>query len=197
MRIDSEVLLLSHLPRKYAFIFTDNRIVHHDAEQGWPATLSLDRFDALLVVDTGTWSQLPGLKERIATWNVPKLVLDHHLTQEDWADLMRGVDLSAEHIALPAHARRGAVIKSEPGKTKISIRLDNRVLDYFRSIADAAGGGSYQTLINDALLAHIQQKSMLEAVRQVVREEVARTAAVGQKARRQRQARARRAETVG
>jgi uncharacterized protein (DUF4415 family) len=95
------------------------------------------------------------------------------------------------------HARRGAVIKAEPGKTKISIRLDNRVLDHFRSIVEAAGGGSYQTLINDALLAHIQQKSMLEAVRQVVREEVAGTATVRQKARRQRQARARRAETVG
>ena len=95
------------------------------------------------------------------------------------------------------HARRGAVIKAEPGKTKISIRLDNRVLDYFRSIVEAAGGGSYQTLINDALLAHIQQKSMLEAVRQVVREEVAGTATVRQKVRRQRQARARRAQTVG
>jgi hypothetical protein len=72
---------------------------------------------------------------------------------------------------------------------------DNRVLDYFRSIVEAAGGGSYQTLINDALHAHIQQKSILEAVRQVVREELAGTATVRQKPRRQRQVRARRAET--
>jgi phosphoesterase RecJ-like protein len=83
--VETEVLLLSHLPRKYAFIFQDNSIVHHDAEKEWPASLSLDRFDALLVVDTGTWSQLPGLKERISGWNVPKIVVDHHLTQEDWA----------------------------------------------------------------------------------------------------------------
>jgi phosphoesterase RecJ-like protein len=112
--IDAEVLLLSHLPRKYSFIFHENDIVSQDVEAGWPGEGSgvrvqgsgkaadassslnpetrplnplLDRFDALLVVDTGTWSQLPGLQERIAGWNVPKLVLDHHLTQQDWADV--------------------------------------------------------------------------------------------------------------
>jgi phosphoesterase RecJ-like protein len=41
----------------------------------------------LLVADTGTWSQLPGLRERIGNWQVPKVVIDHHLTQEDWADI--------------------------------------------------------------------------------------------------------------
>jgi len=83
--ISAEVLLLSHLPSKYGFIFHENQIPFHDAEAGWPTGLELDAFDALLVVDTGTWSQLPGLKERILPWDRPKLVLDHHLTQEDWA----------------------------------------------------------------------------------------------------------------
>ena len=32
-------------------------------------------------------------------------------------------------------AKRGAVVKPEPGKTKISIRLDNAVLQYFRNVA--------------------------------------------------------------
>ncbi len=72
-----------------------------------------------------------------------------------------------------SHAKRGAVIKPEPGKTKISIRLDNAVLEYFRAAVNEAGGGNYQTLINDALLAYIQQRSVLEAVRQIVREELA------------------------
>jgi hypothetical protein len=45
-------------------------------------------------------------------------------------------------------------------------------LDYFRDIVEQAGGGNYQTLINDALMAYIQQQSMLEAVRQAVREEL-------------------------
>jgi phosphoesterase RecJ-like protein len=84
--ISAEVLLLSHLPTKYSFIFKDHGIVHHDAEKAWPASLDLKQFDLLLVCDTGTWSQLPGLKERVQDWQVPKLVLDHHLTQEDWAD---------------------------------------------------------------------------------------------------------------
>lgn len=86
--IDAEVLLLSHLPRKYAFVYQDFGIPYHDVEKGWPeAGFPFDRYDALLVADTGTWSQLPGLEERIGNWRVPKLVLDHHLTQQDWADV--------------------------------------------------------------------------------------------------------------
>ena len=70
------------------------------------------------------------------------------------------------------NAKRGPVVPPEPGKTKISIRLDNRVLDYIRDIVEKAGGGNYQTLINDALVEYIQQQSMLEAVRKVLREEL-------------------------
>ena len=71
-----------------------------------------------------------------------------------------------------SRARRGPVIQPEPGKTKISIRLDNRVLDHFRSIVEKAGGGNYQTLINDALVGCIERQSVLDAVRTVVREEL-------------------------
>ena len=70
------------------------------------------------------------------------------------------------------NAKRGPVIPPELGKTKISIRLDNHVLEYFRSVVEKAGGGNYQTLINDSLVEYIQQQSMLEAVREVVREEI-------------------------
>ena len=69
-------------------------------------------------------------------------------------------------------ARRGAVVPTEPGKTKISIRIDNAVIDYFRTQVERAGTGNYQTLMNDALLAFIQQRSVIDAVRQVVREEL-------------------------
>jgi uncharacterized protein (DUF4415 family) len=71
-----------------------------------------------------------------------------------------------------AGARRGPVIKSGPGKTKISIRLDNRIIDHFRAIVEKRGGGNYQTLINDALVGYIEQRSLLDVVRQVVREEL-------------------------
>jgi uncharacterized protein (DUF4415 family) len=71
-----------------------------------------------------------------------------------------------------SRAKRGAVVAAEPGKTKISIRLDNTVIEFFRAAVDRAGGGSYQTLINDALLEHVHRRSTLDAVRQVVREEL-------------------------
>jgi len=80
------------------------------------------------------------------------------------AEPYRAIDFS--------RAKRGPVVKPEPGKTKISIRVDNTVLEYFRTLVERAGGGNYQSLINDALLAHIHQRSMLEAVRQVVKEEL-------------------------
>lgn len=72
-----------------------------------------------------------------------------------------------------SQAKQGPVVKAESSKTKISIRLDNSVIEAFRRLADEAGGGNYQSLINDALVAYLHQRSMLEAVRQVVREELA------------------------
>ena len=90
-------------------------------------------------------------------------------------------------------AKRGPVIPLEPGKTKISIRLDNTVIEYFRRHVEEAGGGNYQTLINDSLIAFIGQRSVLDAVRQVVREELrAPKAAPRQVKRRQAAGRSRR-----
>ena len=91
------------------------------------------------------------------------------------AEPVRDLDLSK--------AKRGAVIKMEPGKTKISIRLDNTVIEYFRGAVEKAGSGNYQTLMNDALLAYIQQRNVLDAVRQVVREELAPARAKARPAR--------------
>lgn len=73
-------------------------------------------------------------------------------------------------------ARRGAVIPVPPGKTRITIRLDDDVLAWFREQVHAAGGGNYQTLINQALRRIMEQAGEpLEAVmRRVVREEIQR-----------------------
>lgn len=73
-----------------------------------------------------------------------------------------------------AGARRGAIVPAAPGKTKISIRLDNVVLEHFRRAAESAGGGSYQTMINDALTDWIDREALLGSVRRAVREEIAR-----------------------
>ena len=80
-------------------------------------------------------------------------------------------------------ARQGAVVKAEPGKTKISIRLDNAVIESFRALANQAGGGNYQTLINDALVSYLNQRTVLDAVRQVVREELREAKAVPRQTR--------------
>lgn len=71
-------------------------------------------------------------------------------------------------------AKRGPVLRAPRGKARITIRLDNEVLAWFRRQVDAAGGGNYQTLINEALRQHIaQREEPLEAIlRRVVREEL-------------------------
>ena len=75
-----------------------------------------------------------------------------------------------------SRGRRGAVIKTPPGKTRITIRIDDDILQWFREQVHAAGGGSYQTLINSALRDYICQKEQLieDTLRSVVREELVR-----------------------
>lgn len=52
-------------------------------------------------------------------------------------------------------ARRGAVAPVGKGKTRITIRIDDDILEWFRSEAHALGGASYQSLINEALRQHV------------------------------------------
>ena len=73
-------------------------------------------------------------------------------------------------------ARRGAPVKSVPGKTRITIRLDNEVIDWFRARVNEAGGGNYQSLINEALRAHIGRQDIEKTLRRVIREELERVA---------------------
>jgi len=72
--------------------------------------------------------------------------------------------------------KRGAVLKAPAGKTRITIRIDDDLLQWFRKQVHAAGGGSYQTLINTALRDHVGSKrEPLEAtLRRVLREELPR-----------------------
>jgi uncharacterized protein (DUF4415 family) len=73
-------------------------------------------------------------------------------------------------------AKRGPVIPVPKGKTRITIRLDNDVLEWFREQATRAGGGNYQSLINYALRQCLgRAHEPLEAtLRRVVREELRR-----------------------
>ena len=71
-------------------------------------------------------------------------------------------------------AKRGAVHPATPGKTRITIRLDDDVVQWFKAQVHAAGGGNYQTLINAALREHVEKaREPLEAtLRRVIREEL-------------------------
>ena len=68
--------------------------------------------------------------------------------------------------------KHGAVIPTPPGKTRITIRIDTEVLDWFREQVDAAGGGNYQTMMNDALREHMSGKAepFEETLRRVLEE---------------------------
>jgi uncharacterized protein (DUF4415 family) len=73
--------------------------------------------------------------------------------------------------------KRGAVAPVPSGKTRITIRLDNEVLDWFRKQVHEAGGGNYQSLINSALQDFVKRsREPLETtLRRVIREELRRT----------------------
>lgn len=73
-----------------------------------------------------------------------------------------------------SEAKRGPVATVPRGKSRITIRLDYDILDWFKAQVHAAGGGNYQTLINAALREHVStRREPLEAtLRRVIREEL-------------------------
>lgn len=74
-------------------------------------------------------------------------------------------------------AKRGAVVPVPRGKTRITIRIDDTILEWFRDQVDRAGGGNYQTMMNEALRQYIHEaKEPLEAtLRRVIREELSQS----------------------
>jgi len=70
--------------------------------------------------------------------------------------------------------KRGPVIAPDPGKVRITIRLDEDIIDWFREQVNAAGGGNYQTLINKALREYIEHRTeaLEKTLRRVIREEL-------------------------
>ncbi|MCW5850991.1 MAG: BrnA antitoxin family protein [Anaerolineae bacterium] len=74
-----------------------------------------------------------------------------------------------------SEGRRGAVLP-QIGKTRITIYLDNDVLEAFRTHAENTGSG-YQTLINRALREYLERFNGMTdetMLRRVVREELER-----------------------
>jgi len=73
---------------------------------------------------------------------------------------------------------RGPVIPPDPNKIRITIRLDADVIDYFKGQVQKAGGGNYQTMINNALREYLNKQQVPlneEILRRVIREELRST----------------------
>ena len=70
--------------------------------------------------------------------------------------------------------KRGAVVKADPNKIRMTIRLDGDIIDHFKKRVHDAGGGNYQTLLNDTLRQYIQSETELleDTLRKVIREEL-------------------------
>jgi uncharacterized protein (DUF4415 family) len=73
-------------------------------------------------------------------------------------------------------AKRGPVVPPDPNKLRITIRLDGDIIAYFKRKVHEAGGGNYQTLMNQALREHIEADAGpgVEKIRTVIREELRR-----------------------
>jgi uncharacterized protein (DUF4415 family) len=73
-----------------------------------------------------------------------------------------------------SNARRGPIRPPAAGRSRITIRLDDDVLAWFKAQVHAAGGGNYQSLINAALREYIGRESepLEEILRRVLREEL-------------------------
>ena len=71
-----------------------------------------------------------------------------------------------------SQGKRGAIDPLAASKTRITIRLDDNIIDWFRQQAEQAGGSKYQTAINQALRDYIERQSLEELLRRVVREEL-------------------------
>ena len=74
--------------------------------------------------------------------------------------------------------KRGRIVAPEPeqrGKTRITIRIDDDLMDHFLKEAESSGGSvGYQTLINDALRQHVEGKApkLEDTLRRILREEI-------------------------
>ena len=73
-----------------------------------------------------------------------------------------------------SQGKRGAIVSAPPGKTRITIRIDDDLLDWFRAQVEANGGGNYQTLMNRALREFVkhQEEPLEDTLRRVLREEM-------------------------
>ena len=105
---------------------------------------------------------------------------------EEQRFVLTGIDLFMNNFEIKdeydmSQAKRGAIVPPNSNQTRITIRIDTDILDWLREKVNKAGGGNYQTIINNALRDYMQSdKESLEnklsiaesTLRRVIREEL-------------------------
>jgi bifunctional oligoribonuclease and PAP phosphatase NrnA len=102
------IVVPGHFPDRYHFLDPEREIMEFSQDRAE----ELRQADAACVLDTGTWNQLGNFAEFFRSLNVPKLVIDHHMTQDDMGAI-RLVDVSAEatgRLAYDAIAALGCTV---------------------------------------------------------------------------------------
>ena len=75
-------------------------------------------------------------------------------------------------------AKRGPIVRVPKEKTRITIRLDEDIVAWFKVKVHEAGGGNYQSLINAALREHVSRAAaepLEDTLRRVLRDELRHT----------------------
>lgn len=86
-----EILNASPTPKRYAFLDPNHEVRWLDAQLTGPVRLP----DVIVVLDTGTWSQLDKMSDVVRRASAQKIVIDHHRTQDDLGTTLRIVDVES------------------------------------------------------------------------------------------------------
>ena len=87
----SQVVIASPLPPRYLEMVPKTDVLEYNSQN----ETAIGPVDAIIIVDTGTWNQLGKFGDWMRRQSVPKLVIDHHRTQDD-LNGSRLVDIEAE-----------------------------------------------------------------------------------------------------
>lgn len=75
-----------------------------------------------------------------------------------------------------SNAKPGPVVPLPTNKVRITIRLDEEIINWFRDQVEIQGGGNYQSVINQVLkdYVHDQKEPLETTLRRVIQEELAK-----------------------
>lgn len=144
-----EILNASPTPARYQFIDPEpSRVRWIDPSNPRPSALP----DLIVILDTGTWSQLAGLAPFVRESTAAKIVIDHHVSQDELGAERLVDSTSAATGMLVFEAYQALNIPISPGAAQalfVAIAMDtgwmrhpNATPDVFRAVADLVRVGA-------------------------------------------------------